>query len=99
MAPAPSPALPALLPCLPACPADPISAFNICQAQQLAGRKLILTERGVAEALARGTIQVPRQPLSSALCPLLRPALRPALLCNCDVQLWHDMMAALLALC
>lgn len=38
--------------------ADPISAFNISQAQQLAGRKLLLTERGVAEGLARGTIQV-----------------------------------------
>lgn len=40
---------------------DPISAFNVCQAQQLAGRRLILTERGVAEQLARSTIKV--QPL------------------------------------
>ena len=43
--------------------ADPISAFNISQAQQLAGRKLLLTERGVAEGLARGTIQVGGQEL------------------------------------
>lgn len=42
----------------PPCRADPISAFNISQAQQLAGRKLLLTERGVAEGLARGSIQV-----------------------------------------
>jgi hypothetical protein len=69
--------LPALLPCLPACPADPISAFNICQAQQLAGRKLIPTERGVAEALARGTIQVPGQPLGSAPLPSPLPAAQP----------------------
>ena len=78
-----SPCTPARLPTLLPCPSpDPISAFNICQAQQLAGRKLILTERGVAEALARGTIQVPRQPLRAALCPL--PG---ALLCSLSCPL------------
>lgn len=44
-------------PTLPCC-ADPISAYNICQAGQLDGRRVVLTERGVAEQLARGTTQV-----------------------------------------
>ena len=40
---------------------DPLSAYNICQAQRLqqgGGRRLMLTERGVAEGLARGTLKV-----------------------------------------
>lgn len=44
-------------PSTPAPPTDSISAFNVCQAAQLAGRKVLLTERDVAEQLARGAIE------------------------------------------
>lgn len=56
---------------------DSISSFNICQAQQLAGRKLILTERGVAEQLARGTIQMVPVPGSTATATKKPSSLNP----------------------
>lgn len=59
------------------CCADPISAYNICQAGQLGGRRVVLTERGVAEQLARGTIQASAPQAPAQLVELT------------DAESWH----------